>query len=350
MSAASFAKREPFTRTAAGELVERISIANKNGLVLRVITWGATITEVHIPDRTGATTDVALGFDSPESWLGPHPCFGCVAGRYANRIAKGRFRLDGRDWLLAANNAGHHLHGGNCGFDKQNWRVIFAEGATVKLAYSSSDGEEGYPGKLDTTVAYTLTDSNELRIDYEATTDKPTVLNLTNHTYWNLGPAADILGHTLHLPSTKYVPVDCESIPLGKLAACSGAMDFSQPKRIGKDIAEMAVSPGSGYDHTWVIDDFSRGELKFAGELYDPASGRVMQIFTTEPGIHIYTGNYLQNVAGKSATIYGKHAGICLETQHFPDSPNQPSFPSTVLRPGEIFKSSTVHRFSVRAR
>ncbi|MEK0449026.1 MAG: hypothetical protein RL088_1294 [Verrucomicrobiota bacterium] len=340
--------KEPFAKTADGDAVERVTITNKNGLIVRVITWGASITEVHAPDRTGKLADVTLGFDEPEPWLKPHPFFGCIAGRFANRIAKGKFSIDGREWTLATNNGENHLHGGKSGFDKRNWRIVSAEGATVKLAYSSPDGEEGYPGKLDVAVAYTLTDSNELRIDYEAVTDRPTVLNLTNHAYWNLGSGADILGHELQLPASKFVPVDAGSIPTGNLAAAEGAMDFTKPKLIGKDIGALSSAPGGGFDHNWVIDGWNPGQLTFAGELHDPSSGRLMRVSTTEPGIQFYTGNYLKDVAGKSGRTYGKHAGLCLETQHFPDSPNQPSFPSTVLRPGETFKSTTVYHFTVK--
>ncbi len=341
-------KREPFAKTADGQPVERITLTNKNGLTARIITWGATLTEFHAPDRAGKFADVTLGFDSAEPWLNPHPFFGAVAGRFANRIAKGKFTIDGKEWKLATNNGENHLHGGNVGFDKRNWTFEPAGENAARFSYTSPDGEEGYPGTLKVSVTYTLTDANELRLDYEATTDKATVVNLTNHAYWNLGASPDILGHELQLPAAKYVEVDAGSIPTGKLAASVGPMDFQKPKLIGKDIASVAGAPGGGFDHNWCIDGWVAGKQNFAGELYDPSSGRVMRVSTSEPGIQFYTGNYLKDVAGKSGRIYGKHSGLCLETQHFPDAPNHPAFATTTLRPGEAFRSATVYQFSVR--
>ena len=341
-------KREIFAKTDDGATVERFTVTNKNGLTARIITWGATLTELHSPDRDGKLADVTLGFDTPAPWLKPHPFFGCIAGRFANRIAKGKFTIDGKEWTLATNNGANHLHGGKSGFDKRNWSVESATENSVRLGYTSPDGEEGYPGTLRTSITYTLTDANELRLDYEATTDKPTVVNLTNHTYWNLSGRPDILRHELRLAAANFVPVDDGSIPTGKLAAAEGAMDFRNAKEIGKHIAELATSPGGGYDHNWVIDDWNAGKLSFAAELYDPGSGRVMRVTTTEPGVQFYTGNYLKDVEGKAGRVYGKHGGLCLETQHFPDAPNQPAFPTTALRPGEKLRSTTVHQFGVR--
>ena len=311
-------------------------------------TWGATLAELHAPDRDGKLADVTLGFDAPAPWLKPHPFFGSIAGRFANRIAKGKFSIDGKEWTLATNNGANHLHGGKSGFDKRNWTVEATTENSVRLAYTSPDGEEGYPGTLRTSLTYTLTDANELRLDYEATTDKATVVNLTNHTYWNLGSSPDILAHELRLAAANYVAVDEGSIPTGKLAASENSMDFQKAKAVGKDIAALASAPGGGFDHNWVIDGWSAGKLSLAAELYDPASGRVMRVTTTEPGVQFYTGNYLKDVAGKAGRVYGKHGGLCLETQHFPDAPNQPTFATTVLRPGEKFRSTTVHEFSVR--
>ena len=341
-------KSEPFAKTDDGATVERFTIINKNGLTARIITWGASLTELHAPDRAGKLADVTLGFDEPASWLKPHPFFGATAGRFANRIAKGKFTLDGKEYTLATNDGANHLHGGKVGLDKRNWSVAGTTENSVSLTYTSPDGEEGYPGTLRTTLTYTLTDDNELRLDYEATTDKPTVLNLTNHTYWNLGSSADILSHELHLPATTYVAVDAGSIPTGILPPAEGAMDFQKPKIIGKDIAALASAAGGGYDHNWVIDGWAAGKMHLAAELHDPTSGRVLRITTTEPGMQFYSGNYVKDVAGKGGKTYGKFAGLCLETQHFPDAPNQPTFASTVLRPGETFRSTTVHQFSVQ--
>lgn len=341
-------KREPFAKSADGQAVERITITNKNGLTARFITWGASLTELHAPDRAGKFADVTLGFDTADPWLQPHPFFGATAGRFANRVAKGKFTIDGKEWTLATNNGANHLHGGVVGFDKRNWTMEATSENSARFTYTSPDGEEGYPGTLKVSVTYTLTDADELRLDYEATTDKPTIVNLTNHTYWNLGASPDILAHELRLPAATYVAVDAGSIPTGQLAPSAEAMDFQKAKVIGKDIAALATAPGGGYDHNWVIDGWVAGKQAFAAELYDASSGRVMRVSTTEPGIQFYTGNYINNVAGKSGRTYGKFAGLCLETQHFPDAPNQPTFAPTTLRPGETFRSTTVYQFSVR--
>ena len=341
-------KREPFAKSADGQAVERITITNKNGLTARFITWGASLTELHAPDRAGKLADVTLGFDTAEPWLQPHPFFGATAGRFANRVAKGKFTIDGKEWTLATNDGANHLHGGVIGFDKRNWTMEATSENSARFTYTSPDGEEGYPGTLKVSVTYTLTDADELRLDYEATTDKPTIVNLTNHTYWNLGASPDILAHELRLPAATYVAVDAGSIPTGQLAPSAEAMDFQKAKVIGKDIAALATAPGGGYDHNWVIDGWVAGKQAFAAELYDASSGRVMRVSTTEPGIQFYTGNYIKNVAGKSGRTYGKFAGLCLETQHFPDAPNQPTFAPTTLRPGETFRSTTVYQFSVR--
>ena len=325
--------REFFAKTHDGQTVERFTITNKNGLLARIITWGATLTELHAPDRDGTLAGVTLGFDSPEPWLGLHPYFGVIAGRYANRIAGGKFTLDGKIFTLTTNNGANHLHGGNAGFDKRNWHAERVGDNAVRFTLSSADGEEGYPGKLDVAVTYTLTEDNELRLDYEATTDQPTVLNLTNHTYWNLGPAPDILGHELTLHASRFTAVDAASIPTGELPAAKGAMDFTKAKAIGRDIAALKDEPGGGYDHNWVLDACTAGKLTPAAKLRDPASGRVITVQTTEPGIQFYSGNYLDGLAGRAGRIYGKHGGLCIETQHFPDSPNHPAFPSTTLRP-----------------
>ena len=345
-------QREIFGKTKDGEPVEIFTLTNSHGLKARVMTWGATLVSMHTPDRHGALADITLGFDSLEGYLGAHPFFGSIAGRYANRIAKGKFTLDGKEYTLAVNNGANHLHGGIKGFDKKNWSAKIAPDAkSVSLSALSRAGEEGYPGTLQTTVTYMLTEKNELRIAYEAKTDQPTVLNLTNHAYWNLAGAGegDILGHELTLHAGRFTPVDDGSIPTGKIEPVAGGpMDFTMAKPIGRDFAQVPGKPG-GYDHNFVIDANKPLALSPTAELHDPTSGRVMKVSTTEPGVQFYTGNYLDGtITGKGGKVYKKNFGVCLETQHFPDSPNQPAFPSTVLRPGEIFSSTTVYEFSAR--
>ncbi|MEA3212644.1 MAG: aldose 1-epimerase [Chthoniobacter sp.] len=336
--------------TPEGSAAEVFTLTNSPGLRARVLTWGATLIEMSVPDRAGKFADVTLGFDELERYAQPHPFFGSIAGRYANRIAKARFALDGRTYSLAANNGSNHLHGGQRGFDKRIWKAEPRSASEVRFSYASADGEEGYPGTLATAVTYTLTEQNELRIAYEATTDRPTVVNLTNHTYWNLAGRGDILAHELQLHASRVTVVDSDLIPTGELRAVAGtALDFSKPKPVGRDLAELKGEgkPG-GYDHNFVIDATKPGEPVLAAELHDPASGRTMRVMTTEPAVQLYTANGLNNVAGKGGATYGPHAGLCLETQHFPDSPNHPDFPSTVLRPGETLRSLTAYAFSTR--
>ena len=343
-------QKEIFGKTADGEPVEIFTLTNSHGLKAKVTTWGACLVEMHVPDRKGALADVTLGFEKLDRYLAGHPHFGVTTGRFANRIAKGRFTLDGTSYTLATNNGANHLHGGPKGFDKRNWKAS-AEGNAVRFTYTSADGEEGYPGTLQVAVTYTLTDADELRLDYEATTDKPTVLNLTNHAYWNLAGAGegDILGHGLTLHASHYLPVDDGSIPTGKIEPVAGGpMDFTKPKTIARDFPQTAGKAG-GYDHCFIIDHAQPGALTIAAEIRDPASGRTMTISTTEPGIQLYTANHLDGtVTGKNGKAYKKNSAFCLETQHYPDSPNQPAFPTTVLRPGQTFRSTTVHRFSVK--
>ena len=341
-------------KTKDGEIVGSYTLINAHGLKARVMTWGATLASMEVPDRSGKFADITLGFDSLDGYLGSHPFFGVIAGRYANRIAKGKFTLDGKDYTLAVNNGVNHLHGGKVGFDKKNWRAKLEPGETkVSFFLTSLDGDEGYPGTLNAKVTYTLTDDDTLRIDYEATTDKATVLNLTNHAYWNLAGAGegDILGHELTLHASKFTPVDDGSIPTGKIEPVAGGpMDFTKAKAIGKDFAKVGGTPG-GYDHNFVIDHpvAKSSDMDLAAEVYDPKSGRVMKVSTTEPGVQFYTGNYLDGtVTGKGGKVYKKNFGLCLETQHFPDSPNKPEFPGTVLRPGATYRSATTYAFSVR--
>lgn len=345
-------QKEIFGRTTAGETVEIFTLTNRHSLQARVIPWGAGLVSMRVPDRQNVLADVTLGFDDLDGYLGRHPHFGVTTGRFANRIAKGKFTLDGTTYTVATNNGDNHLHGGLKAFDKRLWKAEpIEERNAVRFTYMSADGEEGYPGTLTVAVTYTLTEADELRIDYEATTDKATIINLTNHAYWNLAGAGagDILGHELTLHSSHFVPVDKDGIPTGGIRAVDGGpMDFTKPKLIAKDFAQMTGTPG-GYDHTYVLAQSKPGELTIAAEVSDPASGRVMVISTTEPGIQFYTGNFLDGtVTGKGGRTYNKNEGFCLETQHYPDSPNQPDFPSTVLRPGETYRSTTAHRFSVK--
>lgn len=341
-------KREPAFTTTEGEAVEVFTITNSKSLKAKIITWGATLVEMWVPGRTGKMGDVTLGFDALERYSRPHPFFGSIAGRYANRIAKGAFTLDGKTYKLATNNGPNHLHGGLRGFDKRVWKAEVQGTNAVRFSYTSADGEEGYPGKLEVAVTYTLGENDELRLEYEATTDKPTVLNLTNHTYWNLAGTGDILNHGLRLYASRFTQVYPGLIPNGELLPVAGtALDFTKAKQVGRDIVSFkAENQPGGYDHNYVIDVKNPGALAPAAELYDPSSGRMMRVMTTEPGVQFYTANHLKDVPGKNGEVYGNHAGLCLETQHFPDSPNHPDFPSTTLRPGETFKSKTIFAFS----
>jgi aldose 1-epimerase len=342
-------KSELFGRLADGTAVDIYTLTNKAGLEARITTYGAILVSLKVPDRNGVLADVNLGFDTLDGYLGTHPYFGAIIGRYGNRIAKARFTLDGVEYRLAANNNGNTLHGGIKGFDKVVWTAEPAEsgrGPGLKLTYLSKDMEEGYPGNLAVTVVYTLTDANELEIRYEATTDKKTVLNLTNHAYWNLKGEGrgDILGHLLQIEADRYTAVDSpvNLIPTGEILAVAGTpFDFTSPHAIGERIAEVE----GGYDHDFVLRS-GGGTLTLAARVEEPESGRAMEIWTDQPGIQLYTGNFLDGtVAGKSGKAYGKHFAFCLETQHFPDSPNHPNFPTTILEPGQTYRTTTVHKF-----
>lgn len=340
---------EPFGKTPDGEDVVSYSLTNRNGMRVGLINLGATVTAVNVPDKDGKTANVTLGFNDLDGYLANAPYFGGICGRYSNRIANGKFTLDGETYQLATNNAPSHLHGGKVGFNKRVWQheqIKSADAVGVKFTYVSPDGEESYPGNLTVRVTYSLNDANELKIDYEATTDKATVLNLTNHCYWNLsgGDQATILDTELTLTCDKYLPVDEAGIPTGELVAVAGTpMDFTTPHNIGERITEP-VNGNGGYDHCWVVNG-KIGELRPAAKVVEPKSGRVMEILTTEPGIQFYTGNFLTGTPETGNAV--KHGALCLEAQHFPDSPNQPEFPTTVLKPGEVYKQTTVHRFSV---
>lgn len=340
--------REPFGNLSDETTVEIYTIKNDKGLKARLMTYGATLVSLEVPDRDGNPDDIVLGHDSLAGYLKASPYFGAIVGRYGNRIAKGRFVLDGVEYKLAANNGVNHLHGGLKGFDKVVWaarpvKVVNAVG--VRFSYLSCNGEEGYPGNLKVIVTYSLTNENELRISYEAETDKATPVNLTHHSYFNLAGKGDILGHQLTLYADKFTPVDEGLIPTGEVRDVKGTpMDFAVPAAIGSRIAQVK----GGYDHNYVLRN-SSGALALAAIVYEPVTGRMMEISTTEPGIQFYTGNFLDGtIKGKHGLVYAKHAGFCLETQHFPDSPNHPDFPSTILEPGKKLMSLTVHEFSTK--
>ena len=345
--------RAAFGKLADGTAVESFTLRNAHGIEVRAITYGAIIVSLRVPDRAGKFGDIVLGNDNLAGYVDKPAYFGAVVGRYGNRIAKGRFTLDGKTYTLATNNGANHLHGGVRGFDKVVWTADPpAAGATsVTFRYTSADGEEGYPGKLSARVTYTLTDKNELTFEYSATTDKATPINLTQHSYFNLGtPGSDILGHELTLEADRYTPVDATLIPTGQLASVSGTpFDFRKPTAIGARIAQddEQLKRGGGYDHNFVLTAAGDG-LRRAGRLADPGTGRTMEILTTEPGIQFYSGNFLDGtIKGKGGVVYKYRSGLCLETQHFPDSPNQASFPSTILRPGKEYHSKTTLVFGV---
>jgi aldose 1-epimerase len=323
-------------------------------VVAKVITYGALLTELHVPDRDGKLADVALGFSKLEQYMGDHPYFGATIGRVGNRIGKATFSLNSKTYTLAANNGPNHLHGGLKGFDKRVWKaqpVQVAGGAAVKFTYVSPDGEEGYPGTLTASVTYTLTDKNELRLDYVANTDQPTPVNLTNHTYFNLAGegVGDIKGHELTLLADKFTPVDATLIPTGEIAPVKGTvMDFLRPTAIGARIEQVPGPAPVGYDHNYVLSS-GGGVLALAATVKDPTSGRIMDVLTTEPGIQFYSGNFLDGtLTGKAGVKYQKHTGFCLETQHFPDSVNRANFPPTILQPDKTYKTTTVYRFSAK--
>lgn len=332
-----------------GRDVLQYTLKNVNGVTVKILNYGGTITEILTPDKTGAMGNVTLGFDSLDGYLQKNnPFFGCLVGRFANRIANATFNLDGKTYQLAPNDNGNTIHGGIQGFDKKIWDAeLVPDKTTLKLRYKSPDGEEGYPGNLEVTVAYTLSAENDLIIDYSAVTDAATPVNLTNHAYFNLsaGNDATILEHELMLRSGYYTTTNEKVIPTGDLVPVMGtAYDFTVPKKIGKDIA----ATGNGYDHNFVLGN-PAGKLQSISTLYNPASGRMMETRTTQPGVQLYTGNYLNGSLKHCSHQmgYGKHAGVCLETQHYPDSPNQPAFPGSILRPGEHYHQVTVYKFSV---
>ena len=347
--------KSPIDKTPDGQVVDLITLRNRNGMEVEILSYGGTIRSLKTPDRTGAIDDIVLGFDDLKSYMEKSPYFGCLIGRYGNRIAKGKFTLDGQTYTLATNNGANHLHGGVKGWDKVIWTPELnqdARSVRVALSYTSKDGEEGYPGTVKARVTYTLTEDDELIVDYHATTDKATVINLTQHSYFNLAgsKANDILGHELQLNAASYTPVDDGLIPTGEIAPVEGTpFDFRTPTAIGariNDAKNEQIKRGLGYDHNFVLSRNGATGLVQAAKVTDPITGRTMTISTTEPGIQFYSGNFLKgDLTGKGGRVYPHRSGFCLETQHYPDSPNQPKFPSTTLRPGEEYKSQTVFKF-----
>jgi aldose 1-epimerase len=348
-------KKEKYGTTPDGQPIDLYTLTNSHGIEVQVINFGATITSIQVPDRNGKNADIALGFDNLDGYLENKPYFGALVGRYANRIANGKFTLDGHEYTLAKNNGPNSLHGGIKGFNKVVWTAEpfhNQQGMGVHLSYLSKDGEEGYPGNLKVKVTYTLTEKNELVIDYEATTDKATPINLTQLSYFNLAGEGngDVLAHVLQLNADHFTPVDKNLIPTEEIQSVKGTpLDFTQPTAIGariNDPYEQLVI-AHGYDHNFVVNR-KDDSLQFAARVREPKSGRVLEAYTTQPGIQLYTGNFLDGtVVGKHGHAYKQREALCLETQHYPDSPNHPGFPSTILRPGKTFHSKTVFKFSV---
>ena len=338
-----------FGTLPSGEQVSVFTLTNAAGMTVKILDFGGIITEIHVPDRDGVFGDVALGFDTLEPYLTDSPYFGALIGRYGNRIAAGRFTLDGQAYTLPVNNGKNHLHGGVPGFDRVLWRSRI-EGEELVLEYRSVDGEQGYPGTLDATVRYALSDDNDIVVRFAAVTDRATPVNLTKHSYFNLAGGGNILGHELTIDADKFVPIDLHSIPTGGLAPVAGTpFDFRTPAPIGARIAEddEQLRHGVGYDHCFALNKPAPGALTRAARVRDPASGRVLELFTQEPGVQFYSGNFLDgSLEGKGKT-YAHRSGFCLEPQHFPDSPNQPAFPNTILRPGETYATESRFRFSV---
>lgn len=347
--------KHPFGTTPDGRQVYVYTLKNSRGMEARIMNFGGVLLSLTAPDKNAKFADVVLAYDSLPPYFVNKPYFGALIGRYGNRIGKGKFSLDGKSYTLATNNGANHLHGGLKGFDKVLWDVNETEsvpGRSVVLSYVSKDGEEGYPGTLTVKVTYALTDSNELRIDYRATTDSPTIVNLTHHSYFNLAGQGngDILAHELMIDADRFTPIDAGLIPTGELRPVEGTpMDFRAPVAIGARInsSEEQLKLAGGYDHNWVLN---RAEKAYglAARVHEPGSGRAMEVYTSEPGLQFYSGNFLDGSdTGKGERVYRHRYGFCLETQHFPDSPNKPAFPSTVLRPGEEYRSSTTYRFLI---
>ena len=350
--------KDGFGTTKDGKSVDLYTLTNANGMKATITNYGGIIVSLLAPGKDGRMDDVVLGFDTIGEYEEKSPYFGCIAGRYANRIAKGKFTLDGKVYdKLAINNGPNHLHGGLKGFDKVIWRVQTgqsANGVALRLHYLSKDMEEGYPGNLDVTVTYMLTNDNTLKIDYEATTDKLTICNLTNHTYFNLAGhgTQSHYEHQMLINADAFTPIQDEgAIPTGEIRPVKGTpMDFTLPVPIGLHIEDddEQLKFGAGYDHNWILNKPQEGQLSLAARTFEPTTNRVLETWTTEPGVQFYSANYLDGFTGKEGKVYPRRCGFCLETQHYPDSPNKPDFPSTVLRPGEKYQSTTIYKFSVK--
>jgi aldose 1-epimerase len=340
-------QRQLYGTTSDGEKVESFTLGNSRGITAAVINYGCILTSLRMPDKNGKIGEITLGFDTLGGYLGEHPYFGALVGRFANRIAGGRFELDGKKYTLACNEKGkNHLHGGTVGFDKRVWsaeELQENDKVGARFSYTSPDGEEGYPGNLTVSVTYTLNNENELTFDFRAETDQATPINLTNHAYWNLSGAGSgpIYDHVLSLNCSRYLPVNEELIPTGEvLPVQDTALDFTTGKRIGRDIDQFPV----GYDHCFVADREGT-EIAPIARLHEPASGRGLEVSTSKPAVQLYTGNFLTGIRGASGAIFDKHTALCLETEFYPDAVNHPGFPSAVLRPGDIYHHTTVHRF-----
>ena len=354
---ASSITSEPFG-TKEGTPVELYTLRNTKGMEARITNYGGIVVSLKVPDRTGKFGDVVLGFDGLDGYLSPaytksNPYFGALIGRYGNRIGKARFTLGGKEYKLAANNGVNHLHGGVKGYDKVLWeaRPLSGEEPALELHYLSKDGEEGYPGNLDVKAVYTVTNENGLKVEFTATTDKETVVNLTHHSYFNLAGKGDILGHEVMINSDKTTPVDSGLIPTGELRPVKGTpFDFNTPTAIGARIGQddEQLKFGKGYDHNWVINK-SEGDLALMARVYEPTSGRILEVLSTEPALQFYSGNFLDGtLTGKGGWVYQFRNGFCMEPQHYPDSPNEPKFPSTVLKPGETYRNTIIYRFNTR--
>jgi aldose 1-epimerase len=344
----------PFGQTGDGKAIELYTLSNQHGMKVAIATYGATVVNLIVPDRSGKLDDIALGFDTIQPYFTQSPFFGCTIGRFANRIAKGRFQLDGQTYQIPINDPPNALHGGPVGFDKQVWEahVISSTPPSLELTLRSPDGDQGFPGNLEVSVTFTVTDQNELQMSYQATTDKPTVINLTNHTYFNLAGAGNgnILAEILRINADQYTPSDETQIPTGEIKSVADTIvDFRTPKAIG---ARLAVKdPASNpirYNENYVLNQGSKPGLSLAAELHDPESGRVLEVLTDQPGLELYTGSFLNGMRGKGGKLYEAYYAVCLESQHYPDSPNHSNFPSTVLRPGETYRTETIYRFSAR--
>ena len=345
-----------FGKTEDGAPVKIFTLRNARGVEAKISNYGGIVTSLKVPDRSGKMSDVVLGYDTLAEYLKRNPHFGCLVGRYGNRIAKGKFTLNGKTYQLATNNGPNALHGGIKGFDKRVWQAKPVEsklGPALELHYVSKDGEEGYPGNLTVTAVYTLTDDNALRLDYTATTDKDTIVNLTHHSYFNLAGKGDILGHEVMIASDEFTSVDETLIPTGELRSVKGTpFDFNTPTTIGARIndADEQLKFGKGYDHNWVIKK-PTGQLGLMARVTEPTTGRVLEVLSTEPGLQFYTGNFLDGtIKGKGGWVYKSRSGFCMEPQHYPDSPNKPNFPSVVLKPGDIYKNTIIYRFSTARR